>query len=169
MPFWQTSRYTSYMTDLAGKVAITAPPVFGDNDVVKTIGGGGTGTAVVESGENADLAAEVFAFIKLSDEANVEVWNVLGFDPVNTAVWTDKAVTENPDNAFVQYFNTKPFDPLLELQDSIGLLECFTDEKWPSINNVFCTQTLNDIFESDMDVKEALDAAQDTLENEFAE
>jgi arabinosaccharide transport system substrate-binding protein len=157
------------MTDLAGKVAITAPPVFGEDDVVKTIGGGGTGTAVVESSENADLAAEVFAFIKLSDEANVEVWNVLGFDPVNTAVWTDKAVTENPDNAFVQYFNTKPFDPLLELQDSIGLLECFTDEKWPSINNVFCTQTLNDIFESDMDVKEALNAAQDTLENEFAE
>ena len=35
MPFWQTSRYTTYMTDLSGKVAIAAPPVFGDNDVVK--------------------------------------------------------------------------------------------------------------------------------------
>ena len=30
MPFWQTSRYTSYMTDLKGKVAIAAPPVWGD-------------------------------------------------------------------------------------------------------------------------------------------
>lgn len=29
MPFWQTSRYTSYMTDLKGKVAITVPPVWG--------------------------------------------------------------------------------------------------------------------------------------------
>ena len=169
MPFWQTSRYTSYMTDLSGKVAIAAPPVFGDNDAVKTIGGGGTGTAVVASSENADLAADVFAFIKLSDEANVEVWNVLGFDPVNTAVWTQTDITENPDNQFVQYFNTKPFDALLEVQDSIGLLDCYTDEKMPSINNVFCTQTLNDIFESDVDVKEALDEAQDTLENEFAE
>ena len=98
MPFWQTSRYLSYMTDLSGKVAIAAPPVFGDNDAVKTIGGGGTGTAVVASGENADLAADVFAFIKLSDEANVEVWNVLGFDPVNTEVWTQTDITENPDN-----------------------------------------------------------------------
>ena len=98
MPFWQTSRYLSYMTDLSGKVAIAAPPVFGDNDAVKTIGGGGTGTAVVASGENADLAADVFAFIKLSDEANVEVWNVLGFDPVNTEVWTQTDNTENPDN-----------------------------------------------------------------------
>ena len=26
MPFWQTSRYLSYMTDLSGKVAIAAPP-----------------------------------------------------------------------------------------------------------------------------------------------
>lgn len=169
MPFWQTSRYTSYMTDLSGKVAIAAPPVFGDNDAVKTIGGGGTGTAVVASGKNADLAADVFAFIKLSDEANVEVWNVLGFDPVNTAVWTQTDITENPDNQYVKYFNTKPFDALLDVQDNIGLLDCYTDEKMPSINNVFTTQTLNDIFESDVDVKEALDEAQDTLENEFAE
>lgn len=169
MPFWQTSRYTSYMTDLKGKVAIAAPPVWGDNDAVKTIGGGGTGTAVVATSENADLAAEVFAYIKLSDEASQEIYNVLGFDPVNTEVWTDTALTENPDNQFVQYFNTKPFASLLEVQDSIGLLDCYTDEKMPSINNVFTTQTLNDIFESDVDVKEALDAAQDTLENEFAE
>lgn len=169
MPFWQTSRYTSYMTDQKGNVAIAVPPVWGEDDAVKTIGGGGTGTAVVASGENADLAAEVFAYIKLSDEASNEIYNVLGFDPVNTEVWTDTALTENPDNQFVQYFNTKPFAPLLELQDSIGLLDCYTDEKMPSINNVFCTQTLNDIFESDVDVQEALDSAQETLENEFAE
>ena len=169
MPFWQTSRYTSYMTDLKGKVAIAAPPVWGDNDAVKTIGGGGTGTAVVETSENADLAAEVFAYIKLSETANEEVWNVLGFDPVNTALWTDTAVTENPDNAFIQYFNTKPFDTLNELADGIGLLKCYTDEKMPSVNNTFCTVTLSDIFESDADVKTALDEAQDSLENEFAE
>ena len=130
MPFWQTSRYLSYMTDLSGKVAIAAPPVFGDN---------------------------------------VEVWNVLGFDPVNTAVWTDKSVTENPDNKYVQYFNTKPFDALLDVQDGIGLLTCYTDEKMPSINNIFCTETLNNIFESGMDVKEALDEAQSALQNEFGE
>lgn len=156
------------MTDLSGKVAIAAPPVFGDSDVVKTIGGGGTGTAVVASSPNAELAAEVFAYIKLSDEASNEIYNVLGFDPVNTAVWTDTSLTENPDNQFVQYFNTKPFAPLLELQDSIGLLKSATDEKMPSINNVFTTQTLNDIFESGVDVQEALDSAQEQLENEFA-
>lgn len=128
MPFWQTSRFTNYMSDLEGKIAIAAPPVFGDNDAVKTIGGGGTGTAVVKSSKNADLAAEVFAYIKLSEDANKEVWNVLGFDPVNTSVWTDTDLTQNPDNQFVKYFKTKPFDTLLELQDSIGGLNSYTSD-----------------------------------------
>ena len=168
MPFWQTSRYLSYMTAFPGKVRNRSTSCIGDNDA-EDIGGGGTGTAVVASSPNADLAAEVFAYIKLSDTANVEVWNVLGFDPVNTAVWTDKSVTENPDNQYVQYFNTKPFDALLDVQDGIGLLTCYTDEKMPSINNIFCTETLNNIFESGMDVKEALDEAQSALQNEFGE
>ena len=164
MPFWQTSRFTNYMSDLEGKIAIAAPPVFGDNDAVKTIGGGGTGTAVVKSSKNADLAAEVF---KLSEDANKEVWNVLGFDPVNTSVWTDTDLTQNPDNQFVKYFKTKPFDTLLELQDSIGGLNSYTSSKYPSINNEFCTTTLNNIFEEGMDVKDALKQSQETLENEF--
>lgn len=166
MPFWQTSRFTSYMTDLEGKVAIAPTPVFEEGDV-KSIGGGGTGTAVIKDGENADLAAEVFAFIKLSEEANEEVWNVLGFDPVNTAVWEDTELTENPDNKFVQFFNTKPFDTLNEIKDSIGSLGTLTDERWPSINNEFCNTTLNNIYESGMDVREALEESQATLENEF--
>ena len=167
MPFWQTSRFTNYMSDLEGKIAIAAPPVFGDNDAVKTIGGGGTGTAVVKSSENAELAAEVFAYIKLSEDANKEVWNVLGFDPVNTSVWTDTELTQNPDNQFVKYFKTKPFDTLLELQDSIGGLDSYTSSKYPSINNEFCTTTLNNIYEEGMDVKDALKQSQETLENEF--
>lgn len=133
------------------------------------IGGGGTGTAVVKSSKNADLAAEVFAYIKLSEDANKEVWNVLGFDPVNTSVWTDTDLTQNPDNQFVKYFKTKPFDTLLELQDSIGGLNSYTSSKYPSINNEFCTTTLNNIFEEGMDVKDALKQSQETLENEFGD
>lgn len=169
MPFWQTSRCTSYMTDLNGKIAIAPPPVWNEGDAIKSIGGGGTGTAVVSSSKNADLAAEVFAYIKLSEEANREVWNVLGFDPVNTEVWSDKELTENPDNQFVKYFKTKPFDALLEIQDGIYALESLTSEKFPSINNEFCNVTLNNIFEEGMDVKEALQQSEDTLKNEFGE
>ena len=68
---------------------------------------------------------------------------------------------------FVKYFKTKPFDTLLELQDSIGGLNSYTSSKYPSINNEFCTTTLNNIFEEGMDVKDALKQSQETLENEF--
>jgi arabinosaccharide transport system substrate-binding protein len=155
------------MTDLKGKVAIAPVPQFSSSDPVKTIGGGGTGTAIIASSPNADLAAQVMAFIKLSPEANKEVWNVLGFDPVNTDVWSDKELTENPDNKFVQFFNTKPFDTLNEVKDGIGSLKSLQDEKAPSINNVFCTTTLTNIFENGADIKTELDAAQAELQNEF--
>lgn len=167
MPFWYTARYTNYMKDLKGKIAITKVPVFEEGDVA-SIGGGGTGTAVVKSSKNADLAAEVFAYIKLSEEANKEVWNVLGFDPVNTEVWSDKELTENPDNQFVQFFNTKPFDTLNEIKDNIGTLNSYTDEKYASINNELISVTLSNIYDNGMDVKEALKESQSTLENEFS-
>lgn len=167
MPFWQTSRFVNYMSDLSGKVAIAPVPVWGDNDVVATIGGGGTGTAIVQSGENAELAAEVMAWIKLSEEASKEVWNVLGFDPVNTVVWDDPELTQNPENQFVQYFINYPFDALNESKDGIGMLNSYTSEMYPSINNEFCNITLNNIHENGMEVKEALELSQETLLNEF--
>lgn len=168
MPFWQTSRFVNYMKDINQQVAIAPVPVWDENDnEVATIGGGGTGTAIIKSGKNAQLAAEVMAYIKLSEDANREVWNVLGFDPVNTAVWTDQSLTQNSDNQFIQYFTNYPFDTLLKTKDSIGLLKAYTDEKYPSINNELCNVTLNNIFENDMDVKEALESSQETLNNEF--
>jgi arabinosaccharide transport system substrate-binding protein len=170
MPFWQTSRYVNYMKDLKKQVAIATVPVWNENDKeAATIGGGGTGTAIVKSGEHAQLAAEVMAYIKLSEDANKEVWNVLGFDPVNTAVWTDTSLTQNPDNQFVQYFTNYPFDTLLKIEDSIGSLRAYTDEKYPSINNEFCNVTLNSIFEDGVEVTEALQSSQETLNNEFKE
>ena len=112
---------------------------------------------------SGDYAAQIMPFWQTSRYTNY----VLGFDPVNTEVWTDTALTQNPDNQFVQYFTTYPFDVLNEVKDSIGLLTCFTDEKMPSINNEFCNVTLNSIYEDGMDIKEALTQSQETLDNEF--
>ena len=169
MPFWQTSRYTNYMGDLKGKVAISMVPVWSETDTTPaTIGGGGTGTAIVAAGANAELAAEVMAFIKLSEGASKEIWNVLGFDPVNTVVWSDTALTQNPDNQFVEYFANYPFDALLASDEKgIGTLKSYTSEMYPSINNEFCYVTLNSIYEDGMDIREALQQAQDTVGNEF--
>ncbi|MCK9793442.1 extracellular solute-binding protein [Isoptericola sp. 4D.3] len=167
-PAWYTSRYVDYMPDLAGKVAI-APAPAQDDAVVQTIGGGGTGTSIPVASPNQDLAAEWLAFAKLSPEANVAVWEELGFDPVNMSVWEDEEVTKNPENKFNKYFQTNLFDVLGEVKDGIGHLESFSDPSWPSVDSAFTTVTLNDVYENGMPAQEALDKTQATLQNELGQ
>ncbi|WP_125776883.1 ABC transporter substrate-binding protein [Antribacter gilvus] len=167
-PAWYTSRYVDYMPDLAGKVAIAPAPVPEDAEF-KTIGGGGTGAAVPLASPNKELAAEWVAFAKLSPEANVAVWEVLGFDPVNMSVWEDEEITKNPENKFNKYFQTNLFDVLNDVKDDIGHFESFSNPNWPTLDNTFTTVTLNEIYENDVPVQEALDKAQSDLQNELGE
>ncbi len=169
MPIWYMSRYTNYMPELSGKIAIAPAPVLDENSEVKSVGGGGTGTAVVADKPNADLIAEFVAYAKLSDEGAAEVWNLLGFDPCNRAVWSDEAITNNPDNEYIKYFKNNPFDVLKSIEDGIAGIESQSTTIYPSINNTLTTVTLNDIFENDVDIKTALDQAQQDLKNELGQ
>ena len=168
MPMWQMSRYTSYMPDLSGKIAIAVAPQLESGQKV-SVGGGGTGTAVVADKPSSELAAEFLAYAKLSEDGAAEIWNLLGFDPCNTTVWDNEEVTNNPDNQYVQYFVNNPFDVLKEIRDSIVGLDSHASSSYPSINNMFTTVTLNDIFENGTDVKTALDQAQTDLQNELGQ
>ncbi|MDT0164412.1 extracellular solute-binding protein [Actinotalea sp. AC32] len=165
-PAWYTSRFVDYMPDLAGDVAIAPAPVV-DGGEVATIGGGGTGTAVTEASPDKEFAAEWLAFAKLSPEANVAVWEVLGFDPVNMSVWEDDEVTHNPDNKFNQYFQTNLFDVLNEVKGDIGHFDAFTNPNLPALDNMFTTVTWTEIFENGVEPQQALDQAQADLENQI--
>ncbi len=162
MPMWYMSRFINYMPELSGKIAIAPAPVFEEGQD-RSVGGGGTGTVVTNQCDNTELAKEFLAFAKLSEEGNIKVWEVLGFDPVNTAVWDNEEVTNNPDNQYVQYFKNNPFDVLKEIREEIGLCKVVANS--PSINEVLCTTTLNSIFEDGEDVQEALDYAKDEVDN----
>lgn len=164
MPLWMMSRFTNYMTDLEGKIAIAPIPVL-EEGMPRSVGGGGTGTVVTQTAADVELAKDFLAFSKLSLDANIEIWNVLGFDPVNMDVWEMKDITHNPDNKFVQYFVNNPFDVLLEIKDEIQLIRSTSYS--PTINNVLGTTTLNEIFEDGRDVSEALNDAQAQIEQEF--
>ncbi|MCM8709998.1 sugar ABC transporter substrate-binding protein [Clostridium sp. SYSU_GA19001] len=164
MPLWYMSRFTNEMKDLKGKFAIAPLPVFKEGQP-RSLGLGGTGTVVTKTAKNVQLAKEFVAYAKLSPEGEVNIWKTLGFDPVNTAIWTDKSITHDPNNEFVQYFKTNPFDVLNEIKGEIKFIKSVKAS--PTINNVLCTTTLNAIFEDDKDVKEALDEAQKTIEQEL--
>ncbi|AZK46730.1 ABC transporter substrate-binding protein [Paenibacillus lentus] len=164
MPLWQMSRYTNYMKDLSGKIAIAPIPVI-EKGMPRSVGGGGTGTVVTKTAKDVQLAKDFLAFAKLSLDANKEIWNTLGFDPVNMDVWEMQDVTHDPDNQFVRYFQNNPFDVLNEIKSEIQLIK--STSATPTINNVLCTITFNEIFEDGKDIKEALDAAQAQIEQEL--
>lgn len=167
-PAWYTSRFVDYMPDLEGKVAIAPAPVV-EGGEVDTIGGGGTGTAVIESSPKKDFAAEWLAFAKLSPEANVAVWQVLGFDPVNMSVWEDEAVTKDPENKFNKYFRTNLFDVLNEVKDGIGHFDGFANPNLPTLNNLFTTTTLTEVYENGVAPATALEQAQKDLQNQLGQ
>ena len=167
-PAWYTSRFVDYMPDLRGDIAIAPAPVPEDPEVA-TIGGGGTGTAVPEASPDKEIAQEWLAFAKLSPEANVAVWEVLGFDPVNMSVWKDKEVTHDPKNKFNKYFQTNLFDVLNQYKGDIGHFESFTNPNLPAVDDQFTTVTYSQVFEDGVPAKEALDQAQSDLENQLGQ
>ena len=164
MPLWEMSRYTNYMDQFAGKIAIAPLPVK-EGESVMSVGGGGTGTVVTKTAKDVQLAKDFLTYAKISTDANIEIWNTLGFDPCNMDVWEMEDITHNPDNQFVKYFVNNPFDVLNEVKGDIRTIKSVSAT--PTVNNVLCTITLNAIFLDGQDVTEALNEAQEMIEQEL--
>lgn len=165
-PIWYMSRYPSYMENfVADQIAIAPMPVFDEADYGKSFGGGGTGTVVTLQSENQELAAEWLCYAKLSEEGCNQIWEQLGFDPCNMALWDDEAVTQNEDNQYISFFATNPFDVLNEVRDDIGVIR--VNLGVPTVGNVLKTVTLPDVIENGVDPAEAAQAAQEQAENEL--
>lgn len=117
MPMWYLDRFTSYMPDLAGKIATAPLPVW-EAGQKRSVGQGGTGTSVTNQADDPALVKEFLAFAKLSQEGNIQAWEMCGFDPIRTDVWSMEEVTHK-ENKFTQYYVNNPFDTLLQIKDEI--------------------------------------------------
>ncbi len=137
MPLWYMGRFTDYMTDLKGKIAIRPMPIFNGSPEAKGIkskylstGMGGTGTAVTMQSKNVDLAKKFLMFAKGSKEGSLATWTDLGFDPIRWDVWTDPAI--NAPNKFTQFFTNKDiFGMMAALKD--GFNSTVITEKYPEV------------------------------------
>lgn len=116
MPMWYMGRFLDYMPDLEGKMQIRPVPRWeaGGN---RSSGMGGTGTAVTNQAVDQELAKDFLAFAKLSEEGNIALWEVLGFDPIRHDVWD--APEMRADNRYFRYFHDDIFDILLDVRDEI--------------------------------------------------
>lgn len=160
---WYMSRFLNYMPEMKGKIAMAPLPVFKEGQS-RSVGIGGTGTVVTKQSSDPELAADFITYAKCSSEGSGQIWEQLGFDVCNTKLWTDDTVTKNSSNKYISFFKTDPFDVLNEVKSEINTLSI--TKMTPSINDYFCTTTLNEVLEDGKDVDEALKEAQEYLELE---
>lgn len=164
MPLWYMSRFVDEIPDMNQQYAIAPAPVF-EAGQPRSVGLGGTGTVVTLTAADIDLAAEFIVYAKISETGNEMIWEYLGFDPCNTAVWDNTELTHNPDNKYIQYFLTNPFDTLLEIRDEI--MYSATSEISPTVNSYNDNYLWNGLYIDMGDVAEELETAQSTIESEI--
>lgn len=156
MPFWYMGRFTDYMPDLDGKIAIKPMPSW-EAGSPRSAGMGGTGTVVTNQSDNSKLAKQFLSFAKLSNEGNIELWKQLGFDPPRTEVWGSDALKEA--NKFTDYFGTDIFETLLEISNEIEGVN--VGEKTPdvstAIKSTILFRALVDMEDPETVLKEAAD------------
>lgn len=118
MPMWYMGRFVDYCADLSGKMLVQPMPRWERNGF-RSAGMGGTGTAVTNQCKNMDVAVEFVASAKLSREANIKIWEILGFDPPRWDVWDSPEL--KAENKYTDYFlnGTALFETLLEVKDEI--------------------------------------------------
>ena len=160
MPLWYMGRFTDYMPDLNGKIGIYEIPVWNEGDV-RAVLQGGTGTSVLKFTQHEQLAKDFLAFAKLSEFGNRYEWEVLGFDPIRTSLWTDPTITENPDNKYLQYFLDNPFDILNK--NGVDLTAPDIRGGYSAAYSVLCSTTYVNAFEMSIDTP-----AEELLANEQA-
>ena len=128
MPMWYLGRFTDYMSDLKGKISVRPMPIFDGSPEVyglkskfTSAGMGGTGTAVIKTSKNVELAKQFLYFAKGSKEGTIATWTILGFDPLRWDVWGDKAM--KAPNKYTDYFQNGPsmFDILLKVKDGFNV------------------------------------------------
>ncbi|WP_088103249.1 ABC transporter substrate-binding protein [Halalkalibacter urbisdiaboli] len=161
MPMWYMGRFTDYMEDLKGKIVIRPMPRWTE-DGNRSAGAGGTGTVVTNQTENPELAKEFLAYAKLTEEGNLALWEIMGFDPPMWTVWESEAIRE--DNKYYQFFGTDIFDTLLDIRDEINSINITARN--PIAQQQLTTNVFNNVLRAQsQSPEEALKQAADEIRN----
>ena len=140
MPFWYLNRFTDYMPDLSGKMKVAPMPLWPDGGH-KSAQMGGTGTAVVKTSANVDIAKQWLAYATLSFEGCVKTWTILGFDPIMTDVYGAPEMME--PNKFFDYYGDDIFDMLKTVLDDIP--DTCISEYFPAASDIVKSQMAYDL------------------------
>lgn len=153
MPMWYMLRFVNYMPELQGKVKMYPLPRWTEGGD-RSAGMGGTGTVAIKTSPVLEKALDFLNVSKLSEEAQIDVWKILGFDPPRRSVWSREEMKE--ENQFTEYFEQDIFGVLLEVQDEIDSPTVV--EGYAQANNLVTQELMFTVIgEGSKTPKEALD------------
>ena len=168
MPQWYMIRFTEFMPDLHGKVAIRPLPAW-EPGGRRSAMGGGTGTAITDqiNPNHLPIAMEFLEYAKLTYEANVKIWTEFGFDPFRHDVFSDPRLREP-----LPYFSNEiVFDVILDIYDEIApqyLSPIFQETNWDILGpEVFFPVMEENILDPETALKNAAQRARELLESMF--
>ena len=159
------SRFTNYMPEEKGNWYIAKCPVFEEGQKC-SVGIGGTGTVVTKQSQSQELAATFLCWAKMSAEGEQNIWDTLGFDVCNAALWTEDSFAHDDNNQYNAFFINYPYDVLNDIgMDNIGKISVVAIS--PTINEYVCNTTLNEVLEDPTySVADALQELQDAVDME---
>ncbi|SDN99066.1 ABC transporter substrate-binding protein [Alkalicoccus daliensis] len=165
MPMWYMGRFLDYMEDLDGKMQIRPLPMWEEGGN-RSAGMGGTGTVVTNQAEDPELAKDFLAFAKLTEESNIKLWEILGFDPPRHDVWDSEEMMA--DNRFYDYFHDDIFEILLEVRDEINDLNI--TEYTPDAQQEIHANVMHSVLRDQSSTpEEALDAAAEAVRSRMVD
>jgi len=160
VPLWYLNRFTDYMPDLDGKMAVRAMPVWVEGGA-NSAGLGGTGTSVTNQAKNIELCKEFLYFAKMSKEGAIATWTELGFDPLRTDIYEDPVMTA--PNRFTDYFGDDVYAVMDETAPSIAGLSTSNPLYPTALTLVQKTVMFEVLSEQSKTPAESLKAAADEL------
>lgn len=165
MPMWYMGRFLDYMEDLDGNMQIRPLPMWEEGGN-RSAGMGGTGTVVTNQTEDPELATEFLAFAKLTEESNIKLWEILGFDPPRHDVWESEEM--QADNRYFDYFHDDIFDILSEVRNEIA--EINITELTPDAQEEIHSNVMHSVIrEQSQTPEEALEQAAEAVRSRMIE
>lgn len=160
IPLWYLNRFTDYMTDLDGKMAVRTLPVW-EKGGANSAGLGGTGTSVTIQARDPQLAKDFLYFSKISREAAIKTWTELGFDPIRTDIYNDPEMTA--PNHFTDYFGDDVYKVMDDTADAISALSTSNPLYPEALTRVQKTVMFNVLHDRSQTPEAALKQAADEL------
>lgn len=163
MPTWYMSRLTEYMPDLNGVIAVRPMPVWDVNDAeaYTTSCTGGNAAVITNQCKDPELAKDFLYFCKMSKEAQVQCYEMLGYAPFRTDAWEDEKLQIN-----LPYFcNENVFATISESLKKANTIHNFSIV--PDAYNQVASNVMYNVFEAKIQTPaEALTAAAEALRDE---